>query len=137
MNYKRCLFLILIFCLTSCGFLNENPAEQIDKQWVYVELTTKSKTDTTDYFYFGQIKKSIVDNIDLNDEPVGLFTLSDIRYWNTDDLIELYEDEKLTGDKIFKIEDIKEVTLYKDDPIYLYDLKDLHKSAKRLRIKKK
>lgn len=94
-----------------------------------------SPTDSTDYFYFGQINKSLISEIDSNENKKGLFTLSNIRYWNDNELLELYEDEKLKGSVIFKIQDIEEITLYKDDPIYLFDLEELHESTKTLRAK--
>lgn len=62
-----------------------------------------------------------------------MFTLSNIRYWNDNNLLELYEDDKLEGDLIFKIQDIEEVILYKDDPINLFKLEELHESAKKNR----
>ena len=136
---KKIFFLILIsifalpICLTSCGPLDEESSKELKKEWVYIELVTMSKRDTTDYFYFGQVKKSIINQIDSNEEAKGLFTLSNIRLWNDDDLLELYEDEKLKGSIIFKIQDIQEVTLYKDDPINLFESEKLHKSAKEFK----
>ena len=136
---KKIFFLILISIFTlstwliSCGPLDEKSPKGQEKQWVYIELVTESQRDTTDYFYFGQIKKSLIDGINSNEDKNGLFTLSNIRLWNDDDLLEIYEDEKVDGNKVFKIQDIQEITLYKDDPINLFDLKELHKSAKELR----
>lgn len=127
------LVFTLAISLTSCVFLDEKPSENIKKQWVYVELVTESKTDTTEYFYFGQIRNSLVEAINLNENKKGLFTLSNIRYWNDNNLLELYEDDKLEGDLIFKIQDIEEVILYKDDPINLFKLEELHESAKKNR----
>ena len=127
--------LTLSTCLTSCNNLNNKTIEESQKEWVYVELITISPRDTTDYFYFGQMKKSIINNINANEEKKGLFTLSNIRLWNDDDLLELYEDEKLKGTIIFKIQDIQEVTIYKDDPVNLFDLEKLHESALKYRNK--
>lgn len=130
------LVFTLAISLTSCVLLDEKPSENIKKQWVYVELVTESKTDTTEYFYFGQIRNSLVEAINLNENKKGLFTLSNIRYWNDNNLLELYEDDKMEGDLIFKIQDIEEVILYKDDPINLFELEELHESAKKNRTTK-
>ncbi|WP_229792674.1 hypothetical protein, partial [Ulvibacter litoralis] len=142
MNYKKRIYLltlistfILSTLLTSCDYQKEKSLKEQKKQWVYIELTTVSPRDTTDYFYFGQIKESLIGEIDSNEEKKGLFTLSNIRYWNDDDLLELYEDDKLKGSMIFKIQDIQEITLYKDDPLNLYDLEEIDESAKAKRAK--
>ena len=142
MNFKQLMFPIILIssltlstCFTSCNNLNNEINKEPQKEWVYIELVTTSPRDTTDYFYFGQMKKSIINSINANEEKKGLFTLTNIRLWNDDDLLELYEDEKLKGTIIFKIQDIQEVTIYKDDPINLYDLEKLHESSLKYRTK--
>lgn len=65
----------------------------------------------------------------------GLFTLSNIRFLNDDGLLELYEDNNLSGDLIFRVQDIEEVVLYKDDPVNSFKLDELHESTKKLRKK--
>lgn len=65
----------------------------------------------------------------------GLFVLFNVRYVNNDDLLELYEDDKLSGDLVFRIQDIEELVFYKDDPIQLFEIEDLHSSALELRNK--
>lgn len=134
---KKNILLIGFFTilLMSCNLGNNKPTDEFKKQWVYVELVTTSKTDTSEYFYFGQMNKSLVDDIEANKEKSGLFMLSNIRYWNNNDLLQLYEDERLEGDLIFKLEDIEEVVLYKDDPINLFSIDQLDKSIKKLRKK--
>lgn len=133
------LFLLLgfAFFFKSCVLFEEKPLQNHEKQWVYIELITESKTDTTEYFYYGQIKKSLIDEIESNEEKKGLFTLSNIRLWNDNQLLELYEDNNVKGELIFKIQDIEEIILYKDDPINLFDLEELHESCKKIRNEKK
>ena len=63
-----------------------------------------------------------------------MFNLTNIRLWN-EDLLELYEDDELQGNLMFKIEDIEEITFYKDDPIFLFDENVLHESS--LKFKKR
>lgn len=105
-----------------------------EKVWVYIEVQTKLVRDTSDYYYYGQINKSIVDKIDNDKDVGGMFKLSNIRYWTNDDLFKLYNDEEDYGYKIFRIQDIQYITFYKKDPIYLFELEDLHESTKKLRI---
>lgn len=122
-------YLLLAFTLLSCDFGSD---KQKEKQWVFAEIVTESKTDTTEYFYFGQMNKSVIDEIDNDLDRKGMFKLSNVRLWNNDNLLETYEDEQLSGDLLFKIEDVEELTLYKDDPIYFYDKDRLHESALKL-----
>ena len=62
--------------------------------------------------------------------------MSNIRYWNDDDLLQIYEDDDDFGYKIFRISDIQYITSFKKDPIYNLDLEKLHESAKKLRVEK-
>ena len=89
-----------------------------------------------DYFFYGQINKSIIKKIDNNDSE-GLFLLSKARFVNDDDFLELYKDEKYSGELVFKLQDVEEIRLYNDDPVQLFDINELHESAKKLRTKNK
>ncbi len=112
-------------------FINKN------KKWVFVELKTTLLRDTSDYFYFGQISEEIINQIDNNQNTTGLFILSNIRFWNNDDLLEIYEDEELGGFKIFRVSDIHHLRTYKKDPVLIYDMDELHESSKNIRSKYK
>ena len=125
---------MVILSFGSCDLV-ELDSKPKEKQWVYIELSTISKTDTTDYFLYGQINKSIINKID-NDDSEGLFLISKARFMNDDKMLELYEDEEYSGELVFKIQDIEEIKLYNDDPVQLFDINKLHESAKKLRTKK-
>ena len=131
-KYTQYLFIsTLSLLLFSCDFIDREN-KNLEKQWVYIELITESKSDTTEYFYFGQINKSILNKIESENIENAHFRLSNIRYWNDDHLLELYEDEDLVGELIFRLKDIEEITLYKDDPIKLFDKDELHESIRNL-----
>ena len=137
LNIKSFLVICsLMVYLVSCDFQSEENKFKQKKQWVYIELVTESKTDTSEYFYYGQINKSLIDDIESDKDKKGLFNLSNIRFWNND-LLELYEDDNLVGDLVFRVQDIEEVILYKDDPINLFDKTELHESAKMLKENRK
>ena len=129
------LIALVIFSFGSCDLV-ELDSKTKEKQWVYIELSTISKTDTVDYFFYGQINKSIIKKID-NDDSEGLFLLSKARFVNDDDFLELYKDEKYSGELVFKLQDVEEIRLYNDDPVQLFDINELHESAKKLRTKEK
>ena len=131
------LICFLTLFLSSCNFNKEKLTVEPERQWVYIELVTESKKDTTDYFYYAQIKKSLINEIESNTKKKGLFTLLNVRFINDDGLLELYEDNSLNGSLMFKIQDIEEVVLYKDDPVNLFEVKELHESALKIRNKNK
>ena len=128
------LIALVILSFGSCDLI-ELDSKTKEKQWVYIELSTISKTDTTDYFLYGQINKSIINKID-NDDSEGLFLISKARFMNDDKMLELYEDEEYSGELVFKIQDIEEIKLFNDDPVELFNINELHESAKKLRTKK-
>lgn len=103
-----------------------------DKVWVYVEVMVNMPNDTSAYYYYGPINESVFEQINNNSNSKGLFILSDIRYWNDDDLLEVYEDEDCMGIRVFNIQDIRQIRAYKKDPVYIYRPDELHKSAKSL-----
>jgi len=124
--------LTLTLLISSCDIQEKTPEIQ-GKQWVYVELITQSKKDTSDYFYYGQIKKSVLERINTDSSAEGLFVLSSVRFTNDDQELELYENDKVGSTLMFRIQDIEEITFYKDDPVYLFEMDELHESAKKLR----
>lgn len=140
MKKKYFIFLFSILALTllisSCDIQEKTP-EIKGKQWVYVELITQSKKDTSDYFYYGQVKKSVLEKINTDPTVEGLFVLSNVRFTNDDQELELYENDKVGSTLMFRIQDIEEITFYKDDPVYLFELDELHESAQKLRNRTK
>lgn len=126
-----------VFILCSCnGWVSKGNANS-EKQWVYLEVESILKSDTSVYFYYGQINKSILEEIYSNPEASGLFALSNTRYTRKDDnLIAVYDDAETNGTLIFRIEDIQYVSQYKNDPIELFDDSELHESAIILKKRK-
>jgi len=106
-----------------------------EKVWVYIEVEVELASDTSNYFYHGQIKKSIINTMDANPNAKGFFKLYNIRYWDKDDLLAIYEDNYRLGYKIFKIENIRYLQAYKNDPVLSFDETDLHHSSKALRAR--
>lgn len=104
------------------------------KIWVYVELQRTIAQDTSNYFYYGQVSERVIEKIENNPEAKGVFILSDIRFWNDDDLLELYEDTERFGFKAYRLQDIQHISSFKKDPVFIFKPEELHESAKRLRL---
>lgn len=133
MNSNKAFIILLltagIVCLTVLFITSKNKTEDSEtgnKVWVYIELQTKLKRDTSDYYLYGQVKESVIHKIDQNSDAKGLFILYDMRYWTPNDLIQFYKDEEDAGYKIFRIQDIVVISPLQEDPIFLYDEEDLH-----------
>ena len=106
---------------------------QPKKIWVYIEVQTEKVRDTSDYYYYGQINESIVNEIEMDKNTEGLFILSNIRYWNDDDLLQVYDDNERDGYKIFQIQSIQYIQPYKKDPIFIFEKDELHETARKIR----
>tara|TARA_B110000091_G_C13525943_1_gene354331 strand:- start:137 stop:484 length:348 start_codon:yes stop_codon:yes gene_type:complete len=99
--------------------------------WVYVEVETIMKKDTTTGYLYGKIKKSVVDNLDITNLN-EIFKISEIRYFNDDDKFQLYTDKDELGVLFYKIKSIKKLSIYTRDPIYSFDKEELHESTLKI-----
>jgi len=127
------LLLIGVWRLFESGILKKTINDD-QTVWVYIELVVDMPNDTSSYYYYGQINESVFTQINNNPQSNGLFILSDIRFWNDDDLLEVYENEDYIGKRVFHIQDIRQIRAYKKDPIYVYKPEELHFSARSLRV---
>ena len=54
------------------------------------------------YYLYGKIRSSVLEKIHADEKINGLFQLKEIRFVNTDDLLEIYEDEDQIGTYFLK-----------------------------------
>lgn len=123
--------------LISCGKATKGSESETKSnlRWVYLVAQTAMQTDTTEFFLYGQIKTAIAEDLMGNQKSSGVFHIEKLRYYNDDDLLEIYEDEKDEGLFIFRIQDVRRVELLKKDPVLSMDEEEL--SEKSLKYKKK
>jgi hypothetical protein len=123
--------------LISCGKSTKGSESETKSnlRWVYLVAQTAMQTDTTEFFLYGQIKTAIAQDLMENQKSSGVFHIEKLRYYNDDDLLEIYEDEKDEGLFIFRIQDVRRVELLKKDPVLSMDEEEL--SEKSLKYKKK
>ncbi len=105
---------VLVF--TAC---TEIPTGAISKNrtWVYVELEVVTTSDTSNYYYYGQMKQDLLESFDKVEETKGLFTLTNVRYYDNNDVIIPYADETDKGLLIFRLKDILKIEVLKEDPM--------------------
>lgn len=99
--------------------------EDQDKTWVFVQFNVaREGGNIKDYFYFGEMDTSLYNKITSNQIRRGFINLKNIRFWNTDDVIESTEDDLYANEMVFRIEDIKKIDLVKKEPPIGYKYAD-------------
>ncbi len=121
--------LVLILLCTSCFDSKYSSSKSDEKVWVYLEIETIMKKDTTNSYVYGEIKKSIIDKIERNENTRGLFFIDNVRYINDDDLLQIYEDRNDKGILGYRIEHITKMEMFKKDPILFFEKKKLDESS--------
>jgi len=122
---------IVSLFFVSCNLKQEKTStnEKSRMEWVYINIDSKMAKDTSSYFYYGQVSSETLLRLK-SDQTKGMFSLENIRYFNTDDLLEIYEDMDYKGEKLFKLADVSRVDILKKDPVLIFDSVELAKSAK-------
>jgi len=124
-----CIAVSLLFI--SCNLKQEKIStdQKTSKEWVYINVDSRMATDTTNYFYYGQVSGETLLKLKSN-RAKGMFSLENIRHFNTNDLLEVYEDMDYKGEKLFRLEDVTRVDVLKKDPVLIFDSVESAKSAK-------
>lgn len=138
MNYKTSsaiTLLFVLFNLSSCVNL-QSPKDKSEPgmQWVYISAEVITLNDSTHYFYYGQLEADKMNLLNEKNPPLFL-TLKNIRYWNNDDKLEIYEDSSWLGTKFFRTGDIVKIDLLKDDPVLTLDKDDLAENSLKFKEK--
>ena len=128
--------LLMVLLIVGWQLRKSSVSGSNNKVWVYIEIQKILVRDTSDYYYYGQIKESVLEKFNNNENVKGVFTLSNIRYWNDNDLFQIYENDERSDYKIFQLSDIQYISPYKVDPILLFEEEKLHESALKLKSMK-
>ena len=128
-NFQSILFLSIFFLfLSACNVEEFDAISELDdkeKIWVFIQFNVARENGTIkDYFYFGKINASLYDKITKNKIRKGFIRLTNIRFWNNDDMIESTEDDIYDNEMVFRIEDIKKIDLVKREPSIGYKYAD-------------
>ena len=102
--YTRILtFALVILGLSACGsVVTSNSLEPV---WVYAQFNVPEEENyVMPYWYYGRIDGNLAHAISNNEVTSGFITLEQVRYWDDNNEIELYEDGVDTGNITFRIE---------------------------------
>ncbi len=93
----------------------KNDSERV---WAFLQVNVPEEgTAVESYYYFAQISETLYQGVSQNQISEGFILLENVRYWGTDDLIYDYKDVEYTGEIVFRIEDIKRISLVNKEPI--------------------
>ena len=119
----------LLTFLTGCDSTQDEFPPKREKTWVFLELEKVMKNDTSDFYLYGEINQSILDNIANGVIDPAMFEFSTIRYIDEEDLLQLYEDETDRGIYFFRTEDIQTTRVLKADPVLTFPENELGERA--------
>ena len=107
--------------LSACNIDNEpedlKPLSGRHTLWVFAQFNIPDEEGTESYYYYGRISKKLYQKIRRNQLNSGFVLLENIHYWGTDDLIYTYKDQENTGDRVFRIEDLRSVRPVSNPPV--------------------
>jgi hypothetical protein len=134
-NFTRALILTPALILGSCQNTANKEISENEQQWVSVAVEVSLLTDTTDYYYYGQMDADKIQRMNERGSVPMFFTLKNIRYWNDSDKLEIYEDSSFLGKRMFLTKDLVKIDLMKDDPVLTYKKESLTDRALAFRSK--
>ena len=92
-----------------------NDAERV---WAFLQVNVpEEESGVESYYYFAQISETLYQGVSQNQILEGFILLENVRYWGTDDLIYDYKDIEYAGEIVFRIEDIKRISLVNKEPV--------------------
>jgi hypothetical protein len=130
--FKKIIIVTILVFLSACNleekFLPKKPVIEGEKVWTFIQFHVDEKEGGfEDYYYFGMVDKDLFQKIKRHEVKDGLIFMEKVKYWNTDDVIESYEDEIYSDEMAFRIEDIVRFEMVKKEPVdgFTYDNDDI------------
>ncbi len=88
------------------------------KLWAFLQINVPEGMDAVEsYYYFAEISETVYQGITSNQLTEGFMLLENVRYWGNDDRIYDYKDIEYTGEIVFRIEDVKRISLVNKAPV--------------------
>lgn len=110
--------LIALFGCDEKSSQTSKPSEPVKRVWIFAQFNVPEEGDQIEsYWYYGRITDAMYQDLSSNNISEGFIRLADVHFWGNDDKVHPYEDEEFTGEMLFKIEDLRKVTLVKRLPV--------------------
>ena len=118
---KVVVMILVVFFLYGCDVVDEASTlkENFDEEqvWIFGQFNVPENADGVEsYFYYGLISKPLYEEISRNKLQSGFILLQNVKYWGEDNLIYDFRDEEDEGSILFRIEDIRKLTLVRKEP---------------------
>lgn len=115
------LLLMLTLTLAGCRFDKEILSVQAnlkeEQVWTFIQFNIPEENEGMEsFYYYGQVSKDLYQLIGNNNLQSGFLRLQNIHYWGNDDLIHAYRDLENSGERVFRIEDIRSIKLVRKAP---------------------
>ncbi len=115
------LLLMLTLSLAGCRFDKEILSVQAnlkeEQVWTFIQFNIPEEDQGMEsFYYYGQVSKDLYQLIAHNNLQSGFLRLQNIHYWGNDDLIHAYRDLENSGERVFRIEDIRSIKLVRKAP---------------------
>lgn len=119
------MLLALLNSMSGCKLSDEiesiSEFKSSEKIWVFSQINVNRKNNKIEeYFYYGQINKSLYEKIKAQKIKHGFFAMENVRYWANDNKITAFSDDMSSGELLFRIEDIQKIELQKSGPVIGY-----------------
>jgi hypothetical protein len=138
---KKIIVISIIVLLSACNidskFFPKTPESSGEKIWTFIQYHVSDKEGVIeDYYYFGLIDKGLYEKIKTHETKDGLIFMEKVKFWNTEDVIESYDDAIYSDELAFRIEDIVKFELVKKEPVdgFRYDDEDIIEKESSLEI---
>lgn len=123
------MLLALLNSMSGCKLSDEiesiSEFKSSEKIWIFSQINVNRKNNKIEeYFYYGQINKSLYEKIKAQKIKHGFFAIENVRYWTTDNKIAAFSDDMSSGELLFRIEDIRKIELQKSGPVIGYKYPD-------------
>lgn len=114
--------LLMAITLTGCNLSEEVQAvtENIDsnKVWVFMQFNVPEEGDKIEsYYYYAEIAESLYKKINANELSSGFLYMTNVKYWNNDDILQEYKDDESSGELVFRIEDVRRIEKLNQEPV--------------------
>jgi hypothetical protein len=127
MNLRFLMLIIVLATFFSCDFKKGPLSGFVNKPtvWVFAWFNVNENSEDNYWYYFGEIDSLLYTQIANNLRKNGILTLRNIRYWNEEGKLQMFEDIYSRGVISFKITSIEKMELLKNDPLLLYSEEEI------------
>ena len=98
------VYVLIALSLSACG-IGDASNKSAEPVWVYAQFNVPEEENYIEpHWYYGRVDGDLARAISSNEVTTGFITLEEVRYWDDNNEIALYEDHIDSGKVTFRIE---------------------------------